>query len=61
MKLTLPCIATLLVAPTSLAAAQPEKPADLIVHNAKVVTVDAKFSVAEAVAVRDGRVVYERK
>ena len=37
-------------------AAAPE-PADLIVHHARVVTVDAKFSVAEAVAVRGGRVV----
>ena len=32
-------------------------PADLIVHNAKVVTVDAKFSVAQAVAVRGGKIV----
>ncbi|HJZ94848.1 MAG TPA: amidohydrolase [Gemmataceae bacterium] len=31
--------------------------ADLIVHRAKVVTVDAKFSIAEAVAVGDGKVV----
>lgn len=31
-------------------------PADLIVHNAKVVTVDATFSTAQAVAVRNGRV-----
>jgi len=31
--------------------------ADLIVHHAKVVTVDAKFSIAEAVAVQDGKVV----
>ena len=30
--------------------------ADLIVHNAKVVTVDEKFRLAEAVAVADGRV-----
>jgi predicted amidohydrolase YtcJ len=45
--------------PLYLAAAlvaAPE-PADLIVHGARVVTVDAKFSVAEAVAVRGGRVV----
>ncbi len=33
------------------------EPADLIVHKAKVVTVDAKFSIAEAIAVRDGRIV----
>ena len=38
------------------AFAAPE-PADLIVHHARVVTVNAKFSVAEAVAVRGGRVV----
>jgi predicted amidohydrolase YtcJ len=31
-------------------------PADLIVHHAKIVTVDPKFSIAEAIAVRDGRV-----
>ncbi len=30
--------------------------ADLIVHNAKVVTVDAKSSMAEAVAVQDGKI-----
>src|SRR4051812_1525700 len=32
------------------------EPADLILHNGKVVTVDAKFSVVQAVAVRGGRV-----
>jgi predicted amidohydrolase YtcJ len=37
--------------------AEPKGPADLIVHNAKVVTVDAKFSTAAAVAARDGRVI----
>lgn len=31
-------------------------PADLIVHNAKVITVDADFSIAQAVAIRDGHV-----
>lgn len=31
-------------------------PADLIVHNAKVVTVDPKSSIAEAVAIRGGRI-----
>lgn len=31
--------------------------ADLIVHHAKVVTVDAQFSIAEAVAVKDGTIV----
>ncbi|MFO0929791.1 MAG: amidohydrolase family protein [Gemmataceae bacterium] len=33
------------------------EPADLIVHHARVATVDARFSFAEAVAVRDGNVV----
>ena len=36
--------------------ASADPPADLIVHRAKVLTVDAKFSVAQAVAVRDGKV-----
>ena len=35
----------------------PPAPADLIVHNARVVTLDARSTVARAVAVRDGRVV----
>jgi predicted amidohydrolase YtcJ len=35
----------------------PAQPADLIVHHAKVVTVDAKFSTAQAVAIRGGRIV----
>jgi predicted amidohydrolase YtcJ len=29
---------------------------DLILHHGKIVTVDAKFSIAEAVAIRDGRI-----
>jgi predicted amidohydrolase YtcJ len=32
-------------------------PADLIVHNAKVVTVDPKFRLAEAVAIKGGKVI----
>src|SRR5262252_6776211 len=36
--------------------AKPKAPADLIVHHAKIVTVDAKFSIAEAIAVRNGRI-----
>ncbi len=31
--------------------------ADMIVHNAKIYTVDEKFSVAEAMAVRDGKII----
>src|ERR1700716_3657858 len=30
--------------------------ADLIIHNAKVLTVDAKFSIAEAIAVKNDRI-----
>jgi predicted amidohydrolase YtcJ len=46
-----------LVALVGLHTAQAAEPADLIVHKAKVVTVDANFSMAEAVAVKDGRIV----
>jgi predicted amidohydrolase YtcJ len=45
-------LAALVLAPL-VARAQP---ADLIVHNGKVLTVDAKFTSAEAVAVRAGKV-----
>src|SRR5690349_2643655 len=39
-------------------AGEPAKaPVDLIVHHAKVVTLADKFRIAEAVAVKDGRVV----
>jgi predicted amidohydrolase YtcJ len=38
------------------AADEPQGPADLIVHHGKVVTVDAKFRIASAVAVKDGRI-----
>src|SRR5262245_66680858 len=38
------------------AGAHAADPADLIVHNARVVTVDAKFSIAAAVAVGGGKV-----
>src|SRR5687768_861853 len=31
--------------------------ADLIVHHAKIITVDANFSIAEAIAIRDGRII----
>jgi len=46
--------AVLLLAPLSLVRAA--DPAELIVHNGKVVTLDAKSTVAEAVAVRDGKI-----
>lgn len=47
----------LLASPVPCVRAQPNTPADLIVYNGKVLTVDAKFSTAEAVAVRGGKVV----
>ncbi|HJZ55267.1 MAG TPA: amidohydrolase [Gemmataceae bacterium] len=56
MKLVIPAgvLAGLALATPALRA---QDAADLIVHRAKVVTVDAKFSFAQAVAVRSGRVV----
>jgi hypothetical protein len=39
------------------AAPAPQPPADLILHHAKIVTVDGRFSIAEALAVRGGRIV----
>ncbi|HEY1188295.1 MAG TPA: amidohydrolase [Gemmata sp.] len=54
MKLALPIVAALLAAPVPLLRA---RDADLIVHNGKVLTVDAKFTTAEAVAVRGGKIV----
>jgi len=51
-------VAALLAAgPPSAAVVPPPEPADLIVRHAKVVTVDAKFTVAEAVAVKGGRII----
>jgi predicted amidohydrolase YtcJ len=50
-------LSLLLLLGGSLPAGAAEKPADLIVHRAKVVTVDDKFRIAQAVAVRGGRIV----
>lgn len=50
-------LAVALLAPISSIRAQPEQSADFIVHNGKVLTVDAKFGTAEAVALRGGKVV----
>ncbi|HEV3117838.1 MAG TPA: amidohydrolase, partial [Gemmataceae bacterium] len=36
---------------------QAEKSADLVIHHAKIVTLDEKSSIFEAIAVRDGRIV----
>ena len=40
-----------------LFACSPKKDADLILHNAKVYTVDEKFSIAEAFVVKDGKII----
>ena len=56
MKLSLSAT-MLLCAAASFVHAQPAEPTDLVVHNGKVLTVDAKFTTAEAVAVRNGKVV----
>ncbi len=47
----------LLVAATPAAAQIPALVPDLILHNAKIVTVDEEFSVAEALAIRGDRIV----
>src|SRR5579862_1068805 len=44
----------LLIAPLQFRAADT---ADLIIHNAKVVTVDAKFTIANAIAVAKSRII----
>ncbi len=51
------CRFAVLLVLLSLAPAARADDADLIVHNGKVLTVDAKFATAEAVAVRGGKVV----
>src|SRR4051812_2339524 len=40
----------------NVALAQENAVADLIIHHAKVLTVDAKFTIAEAVAVKGDRI-----
>jgi predicted amidohydrolase YtcJ len=50
-------LAGLALAVSPVRADEPAGPADLIVHRAKVVTVDAKSSIAQGVAVRNGHVV----
>ncbi len=52
MKKLLPFIATIFLASCSV-----KKPADLLVYNAKVYTVDPEFSIAEAFAVKEGKIV----
>ncbi len=59
-KRCLLCIVFLLPFCVEVTPAEEEQerdPADLIVHNAKVLTVDAKFTTAEAIAVRGDRII----
>jgi predicted amidohydrolase YtcJ len=49
--------AAFLLAACPVALAADAGPADLIVHNGHVVTVDAKFRIAQAVAVREGHII----
>lgn len=50
-------LALLTLAACSTAPAAPPGPADLVVHHAKIITVDKDFTIAEALAVKDGRIV----
>ncbi len=47
----------LLLLPGCAAAPAPSGTADLIIHHAKIITLDAASSIAEAVAVKNGRIV----
>ena len=40
-----------------IASCRPKEPADLVLHNGKIVTADEAFSIHEAVVVRDGKIV----
>jgi predicted amidohydrolase YtcJ len=51
--LNIPIILMALV--TSLTACTMERPADTIIINGKILTVDARFTIAEAVAIRQGK------
>jgi len=48
--------AVLLLPLASLAADRPAAAPDLILHHGKIVTVDDRFSIREAVAIKDGRI-----
>ncbi len=50
-------VLTLSLAACSTTPSAPPGPADTIIHHAKVITVDKDFSIAEAIAIKDGRIV----
>lgn len=58
LTLTAGLLLALLVAPGAASAAKKKLPADLVIKNGLVYTVDADWSTAQAVAVRDGRIVF---
>jgi predicted amidohydrolase YtcJ len=37
-----------------------DQAADLLLFNGKIVTVDDAFSIREAIAIKDGRILYDR-
>ncbi len=41
----------------SISSCSQQQPADLIIHHAKIYTVDDSFSVAEAMAIKDGKII----
>ena len=47
----------ILLLPVLLVCARAQEPADLILHNGKIVTVARNFSIAQAIVVREGRIV----
>jgi predicted amidohydrolase YtcJ len=51
-------LAAALVLGIACAPASDEEPADLVIHNGKVITVDESLPEAEAVAARDGHIVF---
>ena len=55
-KVFLGCVLFCDISPSALAAETPQ-PADVIIFNAKVVTVNSNFMVAEAIAVRGDQIV----
>jgi predicted amidohydrolase YtcJ len=57
LAVTAGLLLALLVAPGTALAGK-KKPADLVIKNANVYTVDADWSTAQAVAVRNGRIVF---
>jgi len=57
MKKTPINLLVLLAAASCAGPGPAPEPADLVIHHAKVITVDAQFSIAEAIAVKGGRIV----